>query len=87
VAADLTGARDELSGALDPLDCAPIRAASHILISVAGAVGAVRLQRCARLLNTAATAGELATVTGLVPVCIAEIDAAVAFTDAERVGA
>jgi CheY-like chemotaxis protein len=87
VAADLTGARDELSSALDPLDCAPIRAASHILISVAGAVGAVRLQRCAKLLNTAATAGELAAVTGLVPVCVAEIDAAVAFTDAERAGA
>jgi hypothetical protein len=41
----------------------------------------------AKLLNTAATAGELAAVTGLVPVCVAEIDAAVAFTDAERAGA
>ena len=34
--------------ALEPLDRAPIRSASHILISVAGALGAVRLQACAR---------------------------------------
>jgi CheY-like chemotaxis protein len=87
VAADLTNARNELSAALDPLDFAPIRAASHILISVAGAVGAVRLQRCARRLNIAACAADQTTVTALVPACTAEIDAAIAFTDDERAGA
>ena len=48
VVADLLAAQRELGGALEPLDRAPIRAASHILISVAGAIGAARLQRCAR---------------------------------------
>lgn len=87
VAVDLTNARAELSGARDPLDYGPIRSASHILISVAGAVGATRLQHCARRLNTAAVSGERAATADLVPACIAEIDAAVAFTAAERAGA
>jgi hypothetical protein len=49
-------------------------------------VGATRLQHCARRLNTAASSGDLEAARGLVPACIAEIDAAVAFTEAERAG-
>ncbi len=87
VATDLMAARRDLEGAIAPLDLGPIRSASHILISVAGAIGATRLQRCARHLNTAANASDTETVLRLGPACMSEIDAAVAFTVAERAGA
>lgn len=84
VTADLLAAQRELVGALASLDPAPIRSASHILISVAGALGAVRLQACARALNGAAH-GEAGDDLGDgVRSCIAEIDAAVAFARARR---
>lgn len=84
VAADLTTARDDLAAAQDVMDVNTVRAASHIVVGVAGAVGASSLQRCARHLNTAAHAGDDAATRDLIPPCIEQIDAAVAFTVAER---
>lgn len=84
VAADLTTARDDLAAAQDVMDVNAVRAASHIVVGVAGAVGASSLQRCARHLNTAAHAGDDAATRDLIPPCIEQIDAAVAFTVAER---
>ena len=86
VEADLGQSRRELCEALDPLALDPIRSASHILISVAGAFGATRLQSCARELNNRAQDEASADVAGLVKRCIGEIDAAVAFTSARRAG-
>jgi CheY-like chemotaxis protein/HPt (histidine-containing phosphotransfer) domain-containing protein len=84
VIADLMGTRQDLAGALDTVDCGPIRSASHILISVAGALGATRLHACARTLNAAAHAGRLDGIEAEVRRCIDEIDLAVAFARDRR---
>lgn len=84
VVADLAQARADLEGALAPLDRKAIRSASHILISVAGAVGATRLQSCARRLNVAAHSGDEAALPSGVRQCVAEIDAAVEFARSRR---
>jgi CheY-like chemotaxis protein len=84
VIADLLGAQGELAAALPGLDQAPIRSASHILISVGGAVGAVRLQACARAVNASAHGEDAGKVAALVRRCIAEIDAAVGFCRGRR---
>ncbi len=84
VVADLMQARADMAGALAPLDRKPIRSASHILISVAGAIGATRLQACARALNIAAHDDGAGDLPGDVRRCIDEIDAAVAFADGRR---
>jgi CheY-like chemotaxis protein/HPt (histidine-containing phosphotransfer) domain-containing protein len=84
VAADLLQARADLAVAIEPLDRKPIRAASHILISVAGAVGATRLQRRARALNAAAHDEAAPDLPRDVRRCIDEIDAAVAFARRRR---
>jgi len=78
VVADLLAAREDLAKAVDELDRASIRSASHILVSVAGAVGAVRLQSCARELNSVALAGAPERVAVATRRCMVEIDAAVA---------
>jgi CheY-like chemotaxis protein/two-component sensor histidine kinase len=84
VIADLLGAQGELAAALPGLDQAPIRSASHILISVGGAVGAARLQACARAVNASAHGEDALKVEALVRRCIAEIDAAVDFCRGRR---
>jgi CheY-like chemotaxis protein len=86
VIADLLSAREALAGAVDPLDRAPIRSASHILISVAGAIGANRLQEAARRLNTAAHATADDGIADQARRCIDEIDAATAFARERRGG-
>jgi CheY-like chemotaxis protein len=84
VVVDLLGARRDLAAALAPLDRAPIRAASHILISVAGALGALRLQACAKVVNAAAPAGPAEALGAEVARCMSEIDLAVAFARERR---
>lgn len=84
IISDLLSAQVQMSAALPELDRAVIRSTSHILISVAGALGAVRLQACARSLNGAAHGEPEATVAGGVRRCIAEIDDAVAFARERR---
>jgi CheY-like chemotaxis protein len=79
VVADLLQARADLEGAANPINRAPIRSASHILISVAGAVGATGLQSSARALNAAAHDAADAGLPDQVARCLAQIDAAVAF--------
>lgn len=81
---DLTTARADLAGALSPLDRGPIRSASHILISVAGAVGAMRLHNRARALNLAAHADAAGDIAPEVQLCLDEIDAAVGFARNQR---
>lgn len=54
LAADLRRVRDNLSAAIPQLDQAILRAETHVLISLAGAVGADRLHTLASTLNAAA---------------------------------
>jgi hypothetical protein len=79
VVADLLQARTDLAAARDTLAVKPIRSASHILISVGGAIGATRLQGCARRLHTMAQSEGAAGLAETLQECITEIDAAVAF--------
>jgi CheY-like chemotaxis protein len=84
VIADLAGAERDLAAALDPLDRAAIRSASHILISVAGALGALRLQSCARALNSAAHGEATEALAAGTRACMSEIDLAIAFARERR---
>lgn len=60
VDADLRSARERLVVALEAGDGTEVRSASHILISVAGAIGAVPVQEGAKRLNASAHRGDLA---------------------------
>lgn len=84
VVADLGMARRDMADALPALERKSIRAASHILISVAGAIGATRLQSCARNVNFIAHGDEDEVLAPEVRRCIAEIDAAVRFARSKR---
>lgn len=73
VLADTRSAQSRLERALNPIDLDEIRTVSHILISVAGAIGARRVQDQAREINTASLAGD-ATSAGIgLPGLIAHI--------------
>ena len=82
--ADLQSARSVLSGAMEPLNREAVRSACHILMSIAGAIGAVRLATSARRLNTAAQTADADEVLTIVSACVGEVDTAVAFARAER---
>jgi two-component system aerobic respiration control sensor histidine kinase ArcB len=84
VIADLLSAQRDLVGSVSPIDRSVIRAASHILISVAGALGALRLQGCARALNASAHTEAEETLAAAVGHCASEIDHAVAFARERR---
>lgn len=84
VIADLLSAQADLAAALPEVERVRIRSASHILISVAGAIGAVRLQHRARDLNALAHTDATAGIEAATRRCIGEIDAAVAFARERR---
>jgi dihydrodipicolinate reductase len=69
-----TGAKDENWEAL--------RESSHILISLAGSVGALSLQAMAETLNTAAHAQDSTGTRALIPALVAELDALIALVQA-----
>ena len=50
---DITSARDRISKACESGDLEELRAATHILISVAGVIGATKLQNLSQCLNSA----------------------------------
>ncbi|TPE53010.1 ATP-binding response regulator [Amaricoccus solimangrovi] len=77
VIADLGAARADLETARASGDLALIRSASHILISVAGAIGAVGLQSQARAVN--GLAHGRAPLDAALDGCVAEIGAVLAF--------
>jgi two-component system, OmpR family, aerobic respiration control sensor histidine kinase ArcB len=84
VIADLQAAEASLRIALDPLDLVAVRATSHIVISVAGAVGAERLQNRARQLNSDANSDGGGTVGPQVGTCLRELASALAFIRKQR---
>jgi CheY-like chemotaxis protein/HPt (histidine-containing phosphotransfer) domain-containing protein len=89
VVADLVDGRAKLEGALRPFDRPQIEGAAHILISVAGAFGAARLQAHARALNNGCRDARVPreAIEAEVRRCIAEIDAAVRFASSRAAGA
>jgi two-component system, OmpR family, aerobic respiration control sensor histidine kinase ArcB len=84
VMADLAGARDELEEALATLDMLTIRAASHILISVGGAIGASRVLETARVVNSSAHENDSERLPGEIRACLAALDHAIAFVREEH---
>ena len=70
----LTGSSDQNWDAL--------RESSHILISLAGSVGALSLQGMAETLNTAAHAQEVTATSALIPALLSELDALIALVRA-----
>jgi two-component system, OmpR family, aerobic respiration control sensor histidine kinase ArcB len=84
VVSDLRSVQATLEAARAPLDPEAIRSASHILVSVAGAIGATRLQMRARRLNTASHGGTSDTIAAGLDACLSEIGAAVAFARERR---
>jgi two-component system, OmpR family, aerobic respiration control sensor histidine kinase ArcB len=84
VLADLDGARDDLEDALDPIDLNAIRSATHILISVGGAIGASRVLASARAVNACAHGEDLDRLPEGVRECIGALDQAIAFVEGER---
>jgi two-component system, OmpR family, aerobic respiration control sensor histidine kinase ArcB len=86
VKSDLASAEAALVEAIRRSDTAAIRATSHILIAIAGAIGAYRLQFRARRLNSAAQAGEQDGLAAKVCACLGEINAVMAFAGREAVG-
>lgn len=74
VDADVRSAQARLSSGLEAGDIAEVRSASHILISVAGAIGAIQVQKGAKQLNAAAHQADLASLRELASRLCGEIE-------------
>lgn len=79
VEADLRTAAERLERAAAGPDIDAARAVSHVVISVAGAVGAVKAQELASDMNRAAQAGDAAAVQDGAPALLAETARVVEF--------
>lgn len=86
VDADIRAARERLSRGLGARDLEAVRAATHILVSVAGAVGARQVQEGAKRMNTAAHRGDAAAVESGAAGLMGEIDRLLDFVQGERGG-
>ncbi|MBA3911376.1 MAG: hypothetical protein C0524_16255 [Rhodobacter sp.] len=81
--ADLGNCRTLTRAGAAGLDWDALREGSHVLISLAGSVGAVSLQALAEALNTAAHRQDVAATQGLLmPSLLAELDALIALVRA-----
>jgi CheY-like chemotaxis protein len=74
VNSDTQAARARLVQALDPVDLGEIRSVTHILISVAGAVGALPVQERAKQMNAAGHRDDAAAVERDMQGLLGEID-------------
>jgi len=83
VEADLRAAATRLERAAGGPDIDEARSVSHILISVAGVIGAIRAQDLARDINRAAHAGDADAIRRAVPVLLAETGRVIDFVQAE----
>lgn len=81
---DVAVSDGDLGAAAAADDMGGVRAATHVLVAVAGAVGAVALQGLAERLNRAAGAGDGTQVARLAVAAHAEAARLRAFLDAER---
>ncbi|BDW84781.1 hypothetical protein [Roseicyclus marinus] len=84
--ADLGSVLVALDGALAAGDVPEIRAQTHILIAVSGAVGADRLYRLAEVLNIAAKRRRIADLPALYAPCRADLVDLIAHVEAQGGG-
>jgi len=77
--ADLENVQDRLAAALILPDWADLRAQTHILVALAGAVGAVRLQHLATSLNALAHQAGNSVMPGLAASLLRDLAALVGF--------
>jgi hypothetical protein len=75
---DLTATAAQITPALNRADCATIRAQTHVLISLAGTIGAMRLHGLAVALNTAAHAEDADQIATLSTPLIADLSGLIA---------
>lgn len=76
---DLESVQDLLSGSVTPPDWAVLRAQSHVLVALAGAVGAVQLQHMAETLNALAHGSDVLALNRLMPGLLDHLDALIVF--------
>lgn len=81
---DLATARDQIETAAETGDFELMRGASHVVVSVAGSVGGVRLQRQAEALNRLAHIEELGAAAVLTKELAKELEGVLAFIRAQR---
>lgn len=84
IATDLTLTATQLAPAIAQRDWPQIRAQSHVLISVAGTIGAMGLHAAACLLNTAAHDRDEPQIAALAPALTADLARLIALVDAQR---
>lgn len=83
---DLRGVRDRLDRALSADDWNEIRAQTHVLVSLAGTVGAVELQRLAEVMNAAAHRHDHEGASVLHPELLAQLDTLLGYVAQKRDG-
>ncbi|MEM7268583.1 MAG: response regulator [Pseudomonadota bacterium] len=76
---DLTDVREQIVQSTRSRDEEMMRASTHVLISVAGAVGAVRLQGQAEKLNALANQGDFGLIENLSSDTVTELDGVMGF--------
>ncbi|MHA1530218.1 MAG: response regulator [Alphaproteobacteria bacterium] len=74
VSSDIRAARERLVQALEPIDLGEVRSVTHILISVAGAIGALPVQEGARQMNAAGHRDDASEVERDMQGLLGEID-------------
>ncbi|MEO1492839.1 MAG: response regulator [Pseudomonadota bacterium] len=74
IAQDIGRAQEQVRFAAEAMDFKDIRAATHVLMSVGGAIGALKVQELARCLNSAGHAEDTGTVERDGPELLCEID-------------
>lgn len=84
---DLHNVKSAIDAALEAMDCKVIRVQTHVLISVAGAIGARDLQLRAQLLNQSANDADRAAVRREAVDCLANLDEVLAEMDTRRTSA
>jgi len=84
VSNDIIDSCNKIHFAVENFDMKELRAGTHVLISVAGAVGAVRLQALAQCLNSAGHESDKPTIDRGGPELIAEASKVLAFLDGDR---
>lgn len=81
---DLATVRDDIADAVASGDCEKMMRASHILIAVAGSVGAVRLQQLAERLCRLAETGDAKDMAGLAEDMLRELERVAGFVTTEQ---
>lgn len=84
IVADLATTSSQLDHALHSQNCPQIRAQSHVLISLAGTIGATGLHAAACQLNEAAHAQDTSRIAALAPAIAADLTDLIALVALQR---